>query len=246
MTVEQGIGDSSIEKFPIGMRVLAVDDDPTCLLLLETLLRRCQYNVTTTSQATTALRIHGWLGLRWTYLSSDSKADLPCQVGLATVSSRAGQLINNGPLGWDDHSGCNLDANSLFFQRTTSFSSTGLSNFVDTSMMKHNEVECSAMETLLRSRDGYLPSQEEPQDGSVLNNFGFVEDLVSVMVNQPFLVRRRVRDITLDENNHSRFTSLFSIFRVRYHFISFNPRLDKMEVMMQEQDKETLDVVATL
>ncbi|KAB5513856.1 hypothetical protein DKX38_027762 [Salix brachista] len=39
------------------MRVLAVDDDPTCLLLLETLLRRCQYNVTTTSQATTALRM---------------------------------------------------------------------------------------------------------------------------------------------------------------------------------------------
>ncbi|KAJ6295386.1 hypothetical protein OIU78_023413 [Salix suchowensis] len=57
MTVEQGIGDNNIEKFPIGMRVLAVDDDPTCLLLLETLLRRCQYNVTTTSQATTALRM---------------------------------------------------------------------------------------------------------------------------------------------------------------------------------------------
>ncbi|KAG5225211.1 hypothetical protein OIU76_027527 [Salix suchowensis] len=57
MTVEQGIGDSNIEKFPIGMRVLAVDDDPTCLLLLETLLRRCQYNVTTTSQTTTALRM---------------------------------------------------------------------------------------------------------------------------------------------------------------------------------------------
>ncbi|KAB5513853.1 hypothetical protein DKX38_027759 [Salix brachista] len=33
----------------------------------------------------------------------DSKADLPCQVGVATVSSNAGQLINNGPLGWDDH-----------------------------------------------------------------------------------------------------------------------------------------------
>ena len=44
MTVEQGIADSNLEKFPIGMRVLAVDDDPTCLLLLETLLRRCQYN----------------------------------------------------------------------------------------------------------------------------------------------------------------------------------------------------------
>ncbi|KAJ6758645.1 TWO-COMPONENT RESPONSE REGULATOR [Salix koriyanagi] len=145
----------------------------------------------------------------------DSKADLPCQVGVATVSSNAGQLINNGPLGWDDHrqddpyhsnglsnsinsaipingngnpNACNLDANSLFFQRTTSFSSTGLSNFVDTSLMKHNEVECSAMETLLRSRDGYLPSQEEPQDGSVLNNFGSLEDLMSVMVNQPTIL----------------------------------------------------------
>ncbi|KAB5513851.1 hypothetical protein DKX38_027757 [Salix brachista] len=144
----------------------------------------------------------------------DSKADLPCQVGVATVSSNAGQLINNGPLGWDDHrqddpyhsnglsnsinsaipingngnpNGCNLDANSLFFQRTTRFSSTGLSNFVDTSLMKHNEVDCSAMETLVRSRDGYLPGQEKPQDGSVLNNFGSLEDLVSVMVNQASL-----------------------------------------------------------
>ncbi|KAJ6295383.1 hypothetical protein OIU78_023410 [Salix suchowensis] len=142
----------------------------------------------------------------------DSKADLPCQVGVATVGSNAGQLINNGPLGWDDcrqddpyHSNglsnsinsaipingngnpnaCNLDANSLFFQRTTRFSSTGLSNFVDTSLMKHNEVECSAMETLVRSRDGYLPSQEKPQDRSVLNNFGSLEDLV--MVNQASL-----------------------------------------------------------
>lgn len=32
------------ENFPVGMRVLAVDDDPTCLKLLDTLLRKCQYN----------------------------------------------------------------------------------------------------------------------------------------------------------------------------------------------------------
>ena len=32
------------DDFPIGMRVLVVDDDPICLLLLENLLRRCQYN----------------------------------------------------------------------------------------------------------------------------------------------------------------------------------------------------------
>ena len=32
------------DEFPVGMRVLAVDDDPTCLKLLENLLLRCQYN----------------------------------------------------------------------------------------------------------------------------------------------------------------------------------------------------------
>lgn len=31
------------DPFPVGMRVLAVDDDPTCLRLLDVLLRRCQY-----------------------------------------------------------------------------------------------------------------------------------------------------------------------------------------------------------
>ncbi|XVF35656.1 hypothetical protein REPUB_Repub18cG0164900 [Reevesia pubescens] len=56
MTVERVTSERK-DQFPIGMRVLAVDDDPTCLLLLETLLRRCQYNVTTTSQAVTALKL---------------------------------------------------------------------------------------------------------------------------------------------------------------------------------------------
>lgn len=41
MTVEQENGG---DQFPIGMRVLAVDDDATCLMYLETLLRRCQYH----------------------------------------------------------------------------------------------------------------------------------------------------------------------------------------------------------
>ncbi|XP_008794327.1 two-component response regulator ORR23-like isoform X2 [Phoenix dactylifera] len=45
------------DQFPVGMRVLAVDDDPTCLKLLEILLRRCQYQVTTTNQAITALKM---------------------------------------------------------------------------------------------------------------------------------------------------------------------------------------------
>ncbi|XP_027354576.1 two-component response regulator ARR12 isoform X1 [Abrus precatorius] len=62
MTVEHRMEDSS-DQFPIGMRVLAVDDDPTCLLVLKTLLRRCQYHamaesaVITTSQARTALAL---------------------------------------------------------------------------------------------------------------------------------------------------------------------------------------------
>ncbi|OMO90716.1 hypothetical protein COLO4_18934 [Corchorus olitorius] len=56
MTVERAISDPR-DQFPVGMRVLAVDDDPTCLLLLETLLRRCQYHVTTTNQAITALKM---------------------------------------------------------------------------------------------------------------------------------------------------------------------------------------------
>lgn len=43
MRVERIINETD-DEFPIGIRVLAVDDDPTCLLLLETLLRRCKYN----------------------------------------------------------------------------------------------------------------------------------------------------------------------------------------------------------
>ncbi|KAM7264928.1 hypothetical protein ACFE04_002611 [Oxalis oulophora] len=62
MTVEDKRGSSSCEddamdNFPIGMRVLAVDDDPTCLRVLEGLLRKCQYHVTTTNQAITALKM---------------------------------------------------------------------------------------------------------------------------------------------------------------------------------------------
>lgn len=53
MTVE----DETRDIFPVGMRVLAVDDDLTCLRLLESLLRRCQYQVTTTNQAITALKM---------------------------------------------------------------------------------------------------------------------------------------------------------------------------------------------
>ncbi|GJN08600.1 hypothetical protein PR202_ga26539 [Eleusine coracana subsp. coracana] len=41
--------------FPVGMKVLVVDDDPTCLLVLKRMLDECKYDVTTCPQATRAL-----------------------------------------------------------------------------------------------------------------------------------------------------------------------------------------------
>lgn len=35
--------DGAMDRFPVGMRVLAVDDNPICLRLLEGLLQNCQY-----------------------------------------------------------------------------------------------------------------------------------------------------------------------------------------------------------
>ncbi|XP_022134679.1 two-component response regulator ARR12 isoform X2 [Momordica charantia] len=49
--------DGAADRFPVGMRVLAVDDDPICLKVLESLLRRCRYHVTTTKQSIEALRM---------------------------------------------------------------------------------------------------------------------------------------------------------------------------------------------
>lgn len=36
-------GESVVEMFPSGLRVLVVDDDPTCLVILEKMLRTCLY-----------------------------------------------------------------------------------------------------------------------------------------------------------------------------------------------------------
>ncbi|KAG4991092.1 hypothetical protein AAZX31_09G091800 [Glycine max] len=55
MAVENQREDGGCDRFPVGMRVLAVDDDPICLKVLENLLRKCQYHVTTTNQAVEAL-----------------------------------------------------------------------------------------------------------------------------------------------------------------------------------------------
>ncbi|XP_077241131.1 two-component response regulator ORR21-like [Tasmannia lanceolata] len=51
-------GDGGVpDQFPVGMRVLVVDDDTTCLKILEQMLRNCLYHVTTCCQATMALSL---------------------------------------------------------------------------------------------------------------------------------------------------------------------------------------------
>ncbi|EYU31786.1 hypothetical protein ABFS82_11G035800 [Erythranthe guttata] len=55
MTVEEIRGNG--DNFPVGLRVLAVDDDPISLKLLETLLRQCQYHVAAMSQAKMAMEM---------------------------------------------------------------------------------------------------------------------------------------------------------------------------------------------
>ncbi|KAE8717779.1 Two-component response regulator ARR2 [Hibiscus syriacus] len=45
------------DQFPAGLRVLVVDDDPTCLMILEKMLRTCLYEVTKCNRAETALSI---------------------------------------------------------------------------------------------------------------------------------------------------------------------------------------------
>nr|WDA53392.1 two-component response regulator arr21-like [Erycina pusilla] len=47
----------SPEIFPVGLRVLVVDDDFTCLKILEHMLQKCRYLVTTCSEALTALSL---------------------------------------------------------------------------------------------------------------------------------------------------------------------------------------------
>lgn len=139
----------------------------------------------------------------------DSKADLRCQV--ASISGNAGQIISNSTQGWDGHRqnasyqsnavcssvnctipingsgssvGQSFDPNNTIFHRTTSFSPTGQSNFVDSSLMKHNDVENSAMGTLPTSKEGYMIGQQKLQGSYVSNSFDSLEDLVSIMVKE--------------------------------------------------------------
>ncbi|XP_051144946.1 two-component response regulator ORR24-like [Andrographis paniculata] len=53
-----GGGEAAVlEQFPVELRVLLVDDDITCLRILEQMLRRCKYEVTSCSEATVALNL---------------------------------------------------------------------------------------------------------------------------------------------------------------------------------------------
>ncbi|XP_062108699.1 two-component response regulator ARR2-like isoform X2 [Humulus lupulus] len=45
------------DQFPVGLRVLVVDDDPTCLMILEKMLRTCLYEVTKRNRAEHALNL---------------------------------------------------------------------------------------------------------------------------------------------------------------------------------------------
>jgi two-component response regulator (ARR-B family) len=52
-----GGGETVVEMFPSGLRVLVVDDDPTCLMILERMLRTCLYEVTKCNRAEMALSL---------------------------------------------------------------------------------------------------------------------------------------------------------------------------------------------
>ncbi|XP_004508173.1 two-component response regulator ARR2 isoform X2 [Cicer arietinum] len=54
MTMKSG---ETSDQFPAGLRVLVVDDDPTCLMILEKMLRTCLYEVTKCNRAETALSL---------------------------------------------------------------------------------------------------------------------------------------------------------------------------------------------
>ncbi|KAK9068368.1 hypothetical protein SSX86_012481 [Deinandra increscens subsp. villosa] len=55
-TAGGGGGDGGVhDQFPAGLRVLVVDDDSTCLMILEKMLRHCNYEVTKCNRAEVAL-----------------------------------------------------------------------------------------------------------------------------------------------------------------------------------------------
>ncbi|XP_022776233.1 two-component response regulator ARR11 isoform X2 [Durio zibethinus] len=57
MGVESGFSSPRNDVFPAGLRVLVVDDDPTWLKILEKMLKKCSYEVTTCCLAREALNL---------------------------------------------------------------------------------------------------------------------------------------------------------------------------------------------
>ncbi|XVE74873.1 hypothetical protein DITRI_Ditri12bG0053500 [Diplodiscus trichospermus] len=57
MVVEGGFSSPRTDAFPAGLRVLVVDDDPTWLKILEKMLKKCSYEVTTCCLAREALNL---------------------------------------------------------------------------------------------------------------------------------------------------------------------------------------------
>ncbi|XP_072992130.1 two-component response regulator ORR21-like [Typha latifolia] len=55
--VSAKVEDEGSSEFPVGLKVLVVDDDMTCLMVLKRMLLECRYDVTTCSQATRALTL---------------------------------------------------------------------------------------------------------------------------------------------------------------------------------------------
>ncbi|KAG6598258.1 Two-component response regulator ORR26, partial [Cucurbita argyrosperma subsp. sororia] len=57
MVMENGFSSPRSDAFPVGLRVLVVDDDPTWLRILEKMLKKCSYEVTTCCLAREALSL---------------------------------------------------------------------------------------------------------------------------------------------------------------------------------------------
>ncbi|XP_043706743.1 two-component response regulator ORR26-like [Telopea speciosissima] len=55
--MENGFASPRVDAFPAGLRVLVVDDDPTWLKILEKMLKKCSYDVTTCGLARDALNM---------------------------------------------------------------------------------------------------------------------------------------------------------------------------------------------
>ncbi|XP_074348169.1 two-component response regulator ARR2-like isoform X2 [Apium graveolens] len=56
-TMSTSSGSADDDQFPVGLRVLVVDDDPTCLMILYKMLLSCRYNATKCNRADVALSL---------------------------------------------------------------------------------------------------------------------------------------------------------------------------------------------